>query len=249
MGPLFLVFLARPASVSRRLSLAGAGLLFVFLVSAALDLSADVAQGRSISTDQVMANFLSIFTGGPDDLESTRRWRLLWWDKIIAYTFHGEYFWGGKGFGINLATTDGFQVLSEDGLRSPHNIHMTILARAGVPGLAIWSILQITFAAALIGAYLRARRANATFWAHMNLWILSYWSALLINATFDVFLEGPQGGIWFWSVFGLGIATLEAQRGHLSSVRDVRPGRRDHEGAARAQPLPVGGWRGPGLHG
>jgi hypothetical protein len=35
-----------------------------------------------------------------------------------------------------------------------------------------------------------------------------YWAAFLINATFDVFLEGPMGGIWFWSVFGTGIACL-----------------------------------------
>ena len=32
-----------------------------------------------------------------------------------------------------------------------------------------------------------------------------FWLAFLINATFDVYLEGPMGGIWFWSVFGLGI--------------------------------------------
>jgi hypothetical protein len=34
----------------------------------------------------------------------------------------------------------------------------------------------------------------------------------MVNASFDVFLEGPTGGIWFWSLFGLGIAALEIQR-------------------------------------
>jgi hypothetical protein len=29
--------------------------------------------------------------------------------------------------------------------------------------------------------------------------------ALFVNASFDVYLEGPVGGIWFWSVFGVGI--------------------------------------------
>ena len=45
-----------------------------------------------------------------------------------------------------------------------------------------------------------------------NLWILAYWTALLVNGSFDVYLEGPQGGIWFWCIFGLGIAAVEAQR-------------------------------------
>jgi hypothetical protein len=34
----------------------------------------------------------------------------------------------------------------------------------------------------------------------------------MTNSAFDVFLEGPQGGIWYWSLFGFGIAALEAQR-------------------------------------
>jgi hypothetical protein len=34
----------------------------------------------------------------------------------------------------------------------------------------------------------------------------------MVNATFDVYLEGPQGGIWFWCVFGFGIALMEVQR-------------------------------------
>jgi hypothetical protein len=27
-----------------------------------------------------------------------------------------------------------------------------------------------------------------------------------------VFLEGPQGGIWFWSIFGFGIVAADKQR-------------------------------------
>jgi hypothetical protein len=66
-------------------------------------------------------------------------------------------------------------------------------------------------------AYLRAHMAGAWWWARVDLWILSYWCACLVNAAFDVFLEGPQGGIWFWSIVGLGIAVLELQRQTLSA--------------------------------
>ena len=42
----------------------------------------------------------------------------------------------------------------------------------------------------------------------MHAWILVFWLAMVVNASFDVYLEGPQGGIWFWMIFGLGLAAL-----------------------------------------
>jgi hypothetical protein len=33
-----------------------------------------------------------------------------------------------------------------------------------------------------------------------------------VNASFDVFLEGPQGDIWFWSLFGVGIVISQLSR-------------------------------------
>ena len=103
--------------------------------------------------------------------------------------------------------------------RSPHNIQMTVLARAGVPGLVIWSLLQSTFALSLVVAFFRARRERREWWARVNLWILSFWLAFMVNAAFDVFLEGPQGGVWFWCLIGFGIAALEAQRAERSESR------------------------------
>lgn len=51
--------------------------------------------------------------------------------------------------------------------------------------------------------------------------MLAYWFAFMVNASFDVFLEGPQGGIWFWCLFGFGIALIEVQR-HSYPLRSVR---------------------------
>jgi hypothetical protein len=72
----------------------------------------------------------------------------------------------GKGFGVNLADDDDYQG-TVNGLpnRSPHNIQMTVLARAGVPGLVIWSLLQSAFALSLVVAYFRARRERREWWA------------------------------------------------------------------------------------
>jgi hypothetical protein len=93
---------------------------------------------------------------------------------------------------------------------------MTVLARSGVPELAIWSLLHITFALAMAVAFFRARRERRDWWARVNLWILSFYVAFMVNAAFDVFLEGPQGGVWFWCLIGFGIAALEAQRAKRS---------------------------------
>jgi len=212
------VLALRPAAAGRKVGAvtAVAALSVAFFVAArppdVAILSAPESY-RAISFRQISANVRSIVTSADDgNLEGNRRWRLDWWSTILGYTVFGEQFWTGKGFGVNLADDDGFQVESDGSLRSPHNSHLTILAREGVPGFALWVLLQSTFAVALVRAHLRARRGGQAFWAHVCLWVLAYWLASLTNMGFDVVLEGPQGAIWFWSLFGLGIAAIQGQQ-------------------------------------
>lgn len=179
------------------------------------DIKLNAGQEREVSAQQIKENLRSIVGGrsNTSNLAGTRTWRLEWWRRIINYTVHGPYFWGGKGFGINLADSDGYQgTVMGIPNRSPHNIQMTVLARSGVLGLLLWVLLQGTFAWSLVVAYFRARRERQEWWARVNLWVLSFWLAFMVNAAFDVYLEGPQGGIWFWCLIGFGIAALEAQR-------------------------------------
>jgi hypothetical protein len=181
----------------------------------ASDLKIDAGQNREVSARQIAANVQSIVTGQArtGNLDETRAWRLQWWQDIIDYTVHGTYFWTGKGFGVNLADDDGYQG-TDRGIpnRHPHNIQLTVLAHAGVPGLVLWVALQLTFFFSFLQAYYRARRARQKGWARVNLWILAFWMAFMANASFDVFIEGPQGGIWFWCLLGFGIAVLEEQK-------------------------------------
>jgi hypothetical protein len=91
-------------------------------------------KGRDISFHQVITNLGSVAgDSGSDGLDSTKEWRLDWWRTIAGYTLHGKYFWTGKGFGINLADDDGFQMLADHSLRNPHSVHMTIC-----PGSGCW---------------------------------------------------------------------------------------------------------------
>ena len=168
-----------------------------------------VSEGRPATIEQIFENIGSIFSPVEDEgLEGTKRFRLRWWGAIINYTVFGEHFWTGKGFGINLADADGFQANVDGSLRAPHNSHMTALARMGVPGFVLWVLLQGGFAIGLLWSVLVNRRAGDLKLAAMGGWILAYWAAMMVNTSFDPYLEGPQGGIWFWSLFGLGMVVM-----------------------------------------
>jgi len=170
---------------------------------------------RSLSARQFVENVASIAGQGGQQTEATKTWRLEWWNIILANTVFGPNFWTGRGFGLNLADADGFS----DGdhpnlppLRSPHNVHMTVLARAGVPGAALWLGLLTSWFAMMMHAMLTARRRGQTEWAGLFLFASCYAGSFVINATFDVALEGPMQGIWFWCVVGFGIGSAMVYR-------------------------------------
>jgi hypothetical protein len=163
-------------------------------------------KGRPATLEQVIENILSVFGSSSDQgLEGTKQFRLAWWGTIVDYTFFGDYFWVGKGFGVNLADDDGFQSTVDHSLRAPHNSHLTVLARMGVPGFVFWWVIQAAFAIGLLRSIRSHRRAGDLKFAAVGGWLLAYWVAMMVDTSFDPFLEGPQGGIWFWTVVGLGL--------------------------------------------
>lgn len=188
--------------------------IVIVTVAAVLDVHWSYpGSNRQIAVRQLVTNVVSIFghsnAGGN---EGTKDWRLMWWSDIIDYTVHGPYFWTGKGFGINLADSDGYQTSNpEDGeaaLRSPHNAHMTILARAGVPGLILWTFALASWFIAIIRQIFAARQLGDVWWTRVFVFLLSFWTALVVSSSFDVAFEGPVRGIWFWTIHGIGLACI-----------------------------------------
>jgi O-Antigen ligase len=146
---------------------------------------------------------------GSERYQGTKEWRINWWNKIIAYTFGGEYFWTGRGFGINLATVDGFDPFGTGTLRSPHNGHFCILARSGVPGFLLWVGLQVSWAWSILVRLLRAYTTPGQgLWRGSFLLVFAYWLGLMVTISLEVILEGPTGGIWYWSMIGFGLALI-----------------------------------------
>jgi O-Antigen ligase len=170
---------------------------------------------RPVSAHQIIENAKSIIGQSEQETEGTKQWRLNWWEIIINDTIYGPNFWTGRGFGINLADADGFASTGSNPrppTRSPHNAHMTLLARAGVPGVVLWALILVSWFGMLMRALLTAYNHGHKDWVSLFLFIACYAAAILINATFDVVLEGPMQGIWFWCLFGFGVGSVMIYR-------------------------------------
>ena len=159
-------------------------------------------QGRAVGLEQIKNNFSSI-VGGTTDATSENNvvWRLVWWAKIIDYSFSSPNFFIGKGLGMNLATDDDIITL-DDSLRSPHNFHLNIMSRFGVLLFMIWMYFLIQLLKPLFKKQLQGKR----------LLIGCILLAFLLNASFDVFLEGPMGAFPFWTWLGLYLLTEDQER-------------------------------------
>jgi O-Antigen ligase len=216
--PVAICFAFRPGNRLGRFILPAAVLIFLL---SALDISIPTGY-REISMNQILHNVESVvFEGGKGTKQQTTtvNWRLAWWEGIVKHTIEGPGFWHGDGFGRSLAVEYGFA--DDTGNRSPHDAHLTILARSGVPGLVLWVVFILTTYFVLLRGYVNATMNNQTTLAKVNLWIVAYLTAFLVNMSFDVYLEGPQGGIWFWSLIGYAIALTRAQRMNKSAVRET----------------------------
>ncbi|WP_407520072.1 O-antigen ligase family protein [Methylobacterium oryzisoli] len=190
--------------------------LAIFAAAYGAGIEHELEGGRVVGPQQIVRNFESLVgQSEASNLDGTKQWRLRWWDTIQNYTIRGPYFWSGKGFGVNLAMDDGVtggQEANGPPLRSPHNVHYTILARSGVPGLVLWLAAESAWFLMLARAFLIARKRGDTRWANILLWIACYGLSIVIDATFDVAIEGPMVGIWHWCIFGLGIGAAMIYR-------------------------------------
>lgn len=189
------------------MTLAALPIVFVLYVG---DVEVLASAHRHVKVTQLVDNMASIFikTNSSDNtLDDTKTWRLRWWSKVVGYTVHGDAFWMGKGFGVNLAKQDGFAGNDKAGslLRSPHSVHMTMLARTGVPGFVLWCLLNLSWLAMMARGMLLARLRGDVPWAKLLLFITCYATGIMIDSSFDVAIEGPMVGIPFWVVFGAGI--------------------------------------------
>lgn len=151
------------------------------------------SQGRTVGVEQLKKNVNSIFsTDSGGTLINNKLWRLAWWYKIIIDALIPKNALIGRGVGENLALVNDIQV-ENDSLRAPHNFHLNILARFGFIFLFVWVWWIV----------IHMRKINAYREKEFNVMVLVIIMAFLINASFDVYLEGPMGAFPFWTWLGI----------------------------------------------
>ena len=166
-------------------------LIVVIAIFASIEIQGD-AQGRTISLSQITDNFSSIVSSDIDgSLTDNKVWRLVWWAKLLNESFTIEHFFIGKGLGMSLAGNDLTSV--DENLRSPHNFHLTIIARFGYIIFFIWIYWLFLLFKPLFKKQLSGKMLGLT----------CIFLAFIINGSFDVFFEGPMGAFPFWTLVGL----------------------------------------------
>ncbi len=181
--------------------------LFVMLVATGLEIHFPGAS-RTVSARALTRQFTSIFVSTDAPMDNTKQWRLEWWRDIVEDVTAGDHLFG-RGFGYNLAHMHDVALTGPQAkVRSPHNVHLTVMARAGLPGLVLWIALHGGWLVTMLHGYFRAMARSQRDWAGLFLWLSAYWIAFMVNGSFDVYIEGPMGGIWFWTVFGVGIGAV-----------------------------------------
>ena len=114
----------------------------------------------------------------------------------------------GKGFGYDFLPE--FERIygrgTWDRLRSPHNYFISVYGRLGLVGFGVFASIALLL---LRGAIKAATLVRVGL---LDTETLGYWCAacvLLVSATFGVVLEGPMGGVLFWSFLGFGASGLK----------------------------------------
>ncbi len=190
-----------------------AGILVVLLAAIVLAFSFNLRfdlERRTVSVDQLFSNLLSLDfqadEDGTNEDDGTVAWRLELWKLVMTDTLSAKRFLSGFGFGPNLASKYDFFAGADVGpeLRNPHNSHLSVVARMGLLGAALWIFLWGTWFRHLWKARKRLLFAGQDQKAGFLAWCMVAAVAALINGIFDPSLEGPQAAVWVWCIFGLG---------------------------------------------
>jgi hypothetical protein len=173
---------------------------------------------REVSLQQVGKNISSILGGSDsEELSGTVEWRQGYWEQVVDDLLKSERWITGVGFGPILPErydVDAGVVNPQQPLRNAHNSHLTILARTGFPGLALWVSFWLFFCHHLFKWVRRRPGGVRDPSADFAVLLLAAIGGFLVNAFFDPALDGPHAGIWIFTLVGLGAALVgDGRRG------------------------------------
>lgn len=159
---------------------------------------------------------------------NNNEFRTVWWSTVFNETVNKNPIFG-LGFGYDLSasfvTNYYSNYYSNWDTRSPHSVWVTLFGRLGIVGW--FSFLVIA------GLIVRDALRTASRVARRELpaSALAFWTGVIIilgSASFGVVLEGPMGGVLFWSFLGLAASqSLPAPATVEPTPREVVRGQRE----------------------
>jgi hypothetical protein len=190
----------------RQFGLAGAFLLFFFILMFALDvriqgpevrgagvISARDIVGRVIAP--VAPDLAAEYTDNYQTASDTTLWRTIWWAEIFI-SVHATPVRAILGYGYGFPLGDLVPYLEGQFIRTPHNFFLYALGYGGWLGVALFFAFQIALAKLLWRGWQRTGQPFGFL----------FWAACLVLASFTAFFETPYGAIPFYLIVGCAIA-------------------------------------------
>ncbi len=210
----------------------------VLLVAVALfaNLRIQLFEGREVSVEQFLNNIVSVVdrSAGGSRQASTTQWRIDIWNRVLD-DVSTEHPVAGFGPGPDLGRRYGITTDEEAPLRNPHNSHVSVLARMGFVGLALWGFFWVAFFVEMWQLRRRLLARGRIRDGAIIVWLIASVVGILINAIFDPTLEGPQVAWWLWAFVGFGFAMSVLDRlGILPDIDLRRTTPSDHREAVAA---------------
>lgn len=185
----------------------GGVVVVVFTLALVTNVSIPLFGARSVSAQQLITNISSVIDtdAGSSRETSTTEWRLDLWGKVLDDVADDSPIMG-FGPGPDLGQIYGISGRGTETLRNPHNSHVGVLARMGFVGVVAWAGVWTVWALQLLLLRQRLSRNGRRSEAALAGWVAVSAFMILLNATFDPTLEGPQVAVVLWVIFGIGAA-------------------------------------------
>jgi len=139
--------------------------------------------------------------------QANARWRLSFWKFLLEESARRPFIGVGFGRPSNFEWNgihydrrtgdpqDPFDVIA------PHNSFLNLLYRTGLPGFLALAAIMLLAVIRLVPVARRTRGEDKA----LAIWLLAAIAATTVAASFNVALEGPFMGIFFWAVLGLAL--------------------------------------------
>jgi O-antigen ligase len=152
------------------------------------------------------ADHIRSISGAQDTTGSSVEGRMDWLEQALKRFYSSP--WVGVGFGQPLI--DALDSGSGAAIRQPHNSSLSVAARLGVIGFALWVAFHLCLLQRFVYAF-RRRHQFDKLHADLILWLFIFYLIFMIVMHVEPGLEFPSGAIPFYFFVGLILGMIRWQ--------------------------------------